>query len=59
MSEDANEVVVGDTASVELGDGDKGAVTVCRKEECAKLQQSDAALVCWCHGGAKCRGDCD
>ena len=25
----------------------------------AKLQRAEAALLCWCHGGAKCRGDCD
>ena len=55
MSEDADEVVVGDTASAELGNGDNE----CGEEECAKLQWSEAALVCWCHGGAKCRGDCD
>ena len=53
MSEDADEVVVGDTASAELGDKDKGAVTECREEECVGV------MVCWCHGGAKCRGDCD
>ena len=59
MSEDANEVVVGDTASAELGGRDKGAVTECREKEGAKLQRSEAVLVCWCHGGAKCRGGCD
>ena len=49
MSEDADEVVVGDPASAELGDRDKGAVAECREKEGAKLQRSEAALVCWCH----------
>ena len=47
MSEDADEVVVvGDTAGAELGDGDKDAVTECRKEECGTLQWSEAAVMC-------------
>ena len=37
MSEDAYEVVVGDTASAELGDRDKDVVTKCREKDCAKL----------------------
>ena len=59
MSEDADEVVVGDTASAELRDRDKGAVSECREKEGAKLQRSEAALVSWCHGRAECKGDCD
>ena len=59
VSKDTKEVIFGHAASTELGNGDECAVAECREKECAELQRSEAALMCWCHGGTKGRRDGD